>query len=213
MLVKKKGRTVLFVSHNMAAIRSLCQKGIILKNGLKTFEGEVEKAVSNYFYVAENAEKSSLAYRKDREGNGNFKFENIKILDQNDQEMESVFCNEPLTLQIAFNYKDIDLSRVIITVGFKDPNFELIAFFSTDEIGFKLSSETNKFKLVIPELGLRPGSYSIWLFSSYENTSPTNFCDVIENATTLDVLSIDYWVPGKSIRARHTAFFKGTYIQ
>jgi lipopolysaccharide transport system ATP-binding protein len=44
----KEGRTVLFVSHNTAAIRSLCSKGMILINGKITYSGDVEEAVMKY---------------------------------------------------------------------------------------------------------------------------------------------------------------------
>ena len=42
------GRTVLFVSHDMAAIKSLCYKSIVLNNGRILFEGEVSKAIDKY---------------------------------------------------------------------------------------------------------------------------------------------------------------------
>jgi lipopolysaccharide transport system ATP-binding protein len=42
------GRTVLFVSHNMAAVKSLCTKGLVLKNGQVQFYGEMDKAVQEY---------------------------------------------------------------------------------------------------------------------------------------------------------------------
>ncbi|WP_396146804.1 polysaccharide ABC transporter ATP-binding protein [Flavobacterium sp.] len=45
---KGEGRTVLFVSHNMAAISSLCNKGIYLKNGILIESGNVSKIVSTY---------------------------------------------------------------------------------------------------------------------------------------------------------------------
>src|SRR5680860_362811 len=43
-----EGRTVLFVSHNMASVRSLCDRGLVLKNGLVTFEGDIQSSVENY---------------------------------------------------------------------------------------------------------------------------------------------------------------------
>ena len=45
---KGEGRTVLFVSHNMAAIRSLCHRRVVLDNGEVTFDGETEEAVQFY---------------------------------------------------------------------------------------------------------------------------------------------------------------------
>lgn len=45
---KGDGRTVLFVSHNMAAVKSLCKTGIILENGLLSQYGEIDPIVSRY---------------------------------------------------------------------------------------------------------------------------------------------------------------------
>ena len=45
---KKEGRTVLFVSHNMAAVRQLCTRGILLRNGELMFNGDIEGAIEIY---------------------------------------------------------------------------------------------------------------------------------------------------------------------
>ena len=45
---KGGGRTVLFVSHNMAAVRSLCQKGVVLCDGMTDFIGTADEAVNHY---------------------------------------------------------------------------------------------------------------------------------------------------------------------
>ena len=42
------GRTVLFVSHNMASVRSLCTRGILLENGCVKQQGDIETIVSSY---------------------------------------------------------------------------------------------------------------------------------------------------------------------
>ena len=42
------GRTVLFVSHNMAAVKSLCTRAILIENGMVVSEGNTEKIVSEY---------------------------------------------------------------------------------------------------------------------------------------------------------------------
>nr|NQU93971.1 ABC transporter ATP-binding protein [Bacteroidota bacterium] len=50
--VSTKGRTVLFVSHNMGAIRSLCRRGIVLNKGLITIDSGVAQAIDRYLEVA-----------------------------------------------------------------------------------------------------------------------------------------------------------------
>ncbi len=54
---KADGRTVLFVSHNMAAVRNLCTRAIVLKNGTAAFEGNTDAAVD--FYLKEGARLTS----------------------------------------------------------------------------------------------------------------------------------------------------------
>jgi lipopolysaccharide transport system ATP-binding protein len=48
------GRTVLFVSHNMAAVKSLCTRGIVMENGKVVFEGGIEESVGFYHNVSSN---------------------------------------------------------------------------------------------------------------------------------------------------------------
>lgn len=48
---KGQGRTVLFVSHNMASVKSLCNRGVVLKNGQVDYIGEIENAVNHYLKV------------------------------------------------------------------------------------------------------------------------------------------------------------------
>ena len=43
------GRTVLFVSHNMGAVKSLCARGIVMENGRVVFDGKIDDAIDNYF--------------------------------------------------------------------------------------------------------------------------------------------------------------------
>ena len=45
---KGEGRTVLFVSHNMAAVKSLCNKGVVLENGVVNYQGDIDSSVNFY---------------------------------------------------------------------------------------------------------------------------------------------------------------------
>jgi lipopolysaccharide transport system ATP-binding protein len=54
---KGEGRTVLFVSHNMAAVKSFCNRGIVLENGKISFSGNVDQSISRYL---DNSEQVSF---------------------------------------------------------------------------------------------------------------------------------------------------------
>lgn len=72
----KEGRTILFVSHNMASVKSLCTKGLVLHNGMHGFEGSTQEAVNYYQQNSElNQSVSFELGSPDIIGN-----ENIKIL-------------------------------------------------------------------------------------------------------------------------------------
>jgi len=67
-IAKGEGRTILFVSHNMAAIQNLCATGMVLKNGTLKYNGAVDVAVQEY--LKDTASAVSLADMTDRQGNG-----------------------------------------------------------------------------------------------------------------------------------------------
>jgi lipopolysaccharide transport system ATP-binding protein len=66
--VAREGRTVLFVSHNMAVIQSLCQRGIVLQSGRLTADAPVDEAVGVYLRGLEQAMSVDLLDRTDRSG-------------------------------------------------------------------------------------------------------------------------------------------------
>ena len=57
---KGEGRTVLFVSHNMAAVKSLCTKGIVLENGLTAFQGTINDSLNYYLHSGPQKEGSKI---------------------------------------------------------------------------------------------------------------------------------------------------------
>ena len=71
---KNDGRTILFVSHNMAAVQSLCRTAIVLEDGIKVFNGEANDAVNTYLNVTKK-NNSQLFW-----GNGYFTNDLIDIL-------------------------------------------------------------------------------------------------------------------------------------
>ena len=56
--IAKEGRTVLFVSHNMHAVRNLCERGILLEKGRKTTDGEVDEVIT--VYLSDTEKKSEV---------------------------------------------------------------------------------------------------------------------------------------------------------
>ena len=78
-----QGRTVLFVSHNMAAVQSLYSKGVLLENGKVVIDSTIREVVANYVAKVESTIKNtSIADRTDREYGTQFKFTSVDFINE-----------------------------------------------------------------------------------------------------------------------------------
>jgi lipopolysaccharide transport system ATP-binding protein len=94
---KNSGRTVLFVSHNMAAVKALCNRGIVLRNGKLEFDGLQTHAVKYY----QNSHNTQSAYQFNEEKDNFIGNSLIQILSF---EVNSL-ANENITISSGFEYK------------------------------------------------------------------------------------------------------------
>ena len=79
---KKEGRTVLYVSHNMNTIRSLCDRCIVLDKGKVAFEGETEKAIQVYLGNRESEDKFNFIIERDLDNiTGDVIINDLNIID------------------------------------------------------------------------------------------------------------------------------------
>ena len=81
----KRGRTVLFVSHNLPAIRSLCSRAIVLDRGRKAFEGTADAAVEYYLNsrandVAQAGSVAELTRHRDYVMGGHLRFTDFSFV-------------------------------------------------------------------------------------------------------------------------------------
>lgn len=211
--ISGEGRTVLFVSHNMGAINSLCDKSIVLHHGEVAYNGDVNGGVS-YYLANNNNQTTSLSERTDRTGNGNFKFSAISFESVSGNAVEEILSGDALKIKLHFeNKSDLDFSKLLISVAFFDEFQNIVLAFVSDEMGTNLSFLKNNGTLVlqIPELLLRGNRYSIRLFASYNGSFADSVCDNIENAAQITVISSDFWNSGQTIRPGNYSVIKGGY--
>jgi lipopolysaccharide transport system ATP-binding protein len=213
---QQEGRTVIFVSHNMAAVRSLCQRCILLSDGKVDTIGESELITNKYLSVNDfkNDTKIPLKQRTDRKGNGKFRFTNIQFVNKYNQYVDNIISGEPLSVLLEYESKlNFNTQRLYITIAFHDEFNNSIASFPSDEMGY-IASElkfNGKITLNIPRILLRAGTYYIRLWSSYENTGWDNALDVIENADMIKILPGDVWHSGIINRSGMQSIIDGYY--
>ena len=208
---KGEGRTVLFVSHNMGSIKSLCSRSILLENGKIVFDGETNECINKYLNNSKPELGTKLSSIKNRNGNGKIRFTDYSIYNKKNEPISDVISGEFVKISVKFNvFDNIDFKRLIIAVNFKDNYENAIIGFVSDEMGIKFNDPIeNILDIEIPKLLLRGGQYNIRLLAMYGDTQKENFLDEIDNAFVLNVLSSDYWNSGKTLRNGESAFIDG----
>jgi lipopolysaccharide transport system ATP-binding protein len=213
---KGEGRTVLFVSHNMASIKQLCSKGVLLENGTVSFNGNIEDTIAKYLAVNENELGLSLAERTYRIGNGKIKVTNIVMRNNNNDAVKEVFVGEPLDVEFHIQKEsNVFLKDMIVACGFSDTYGQPIVSWVSDEVPCNFAEvKNNTFSLKIPKLNLRPGTYSFNYQISLKTTSPNDFCDVLRNAVNISVLSDNAISSTKLLKTYRGCgvFLKGEFI-
>jgi lipopolysaccharide transport system ATP-binding protein len=93
--VAKKGRTVLFVSHNMAAVQALCSRAILLRQGTVLADDSVSAVVTAYLRTLEAMAVQDLSTRTERQGKGQIRLTQIEISAGNDSQPTTLTVGRP----------------------------------------------------------------------------------------------------------------------
>lgn len=115
---KGDGRTVLFVSHNMAAVKNLCTRSVVLENGEIVFGGETEDAIS--YYLSRNNEfiESNLLNIKDRSGNGKVRFSKFFIKDNFGKVSGNALSGDSIKLCFELDVNNKEQEVLDVDLGF-----------------------------------------------------------------------------------------------
>lgn len=154
---KGEGRTVLFVSHQMESIKSLCNKGLLLHHGELVFQGEVNEVITKY--SSKNNNEISKTVISDLQLSPDIYLCLFQI------DKAEITSHEDLTFRI-------------IIESLMENSFQSIALFIYDEYDqkagfvdlrsaemFKISTSKKKFEIkgILKHLQLKPGKYKIGL--------------------------------------------------
>lgn len=111
--VAGRGRTVLFVSHNMQAVRTLCRRAVELSAGQVINSGEAGAVVSTYLdRLAQSG--ASITWLPDKgPGSATLRLRGMHILDHSGQPTNIVDTSEPVTVRIEFDLGDTPADPVV----------------------------------------------------------------------------------------------------
>jgi lipopolysaccharide transport system ATP-binding protein len=199
--VSRGGRTVLFVSHNMAAIENLCQRGLVLNRGKLEFDGPIAAAANYYFNTLSAGcnpdghifDLNDAPHRVSRVG----KFlRRIEFFTGDDRPLaEGVRIGQPLKVKIHFDLPSAT-SSFNIGLGFNNifgqRIFTAHSLFEPERLhGNRVGPQI--FVCDIPSLTLTTGTYTTKLWMDIANTE----ADAVDDAARIDVIESDYYGTGK----------------
>ena len=122
------GRTVLFVSHNMTAVRHLCKTGVLLDNGMLKKLGPVEEVVSQYLNNSTQTTSNNLLELNDFSGTGELRIGDVRI--NSFQMEEGMVLNNKLTRLKLQIIKEKPLSGLVEIAGIiRDKNRTYVSYF------------------------------------------------------------------------------------
>lgn len=197
---KGDGRTVLFVSHNMASIRALCRNGILLENGTVKYVGEINDVVNEYQRSTKEFIDVEIFYRDDRQGNGKLRLSNLEILSSNSEVIDRVSMGDDFKILVELkniNWSDND-SISELSLGINDEYGQRNIVMNNIFIGKKCQINSNdrtvRFEFNIHKCPLNSGDYTM---AFYLSDKFGNVVDWINNVGHLYVENGDFYGTGK----------------
>lgn len=166
--IGKEGSTILFVSHNMAVITTLCKKAIWIHQGQIHSEGNTENIIKEYLMY--NAEHSGEIFFNKNDSEQRFSFKKAFLLNLAGN-VSSIFdVREPIKFCLEYEVKQNIRG---LAVGFKITNISGISVFTVDRSLSSLPELTigNYFvEVEIPALFLAPNHYNITICAHIPNS-------------------------------------------
>jgi len=201
---KSEGRTVLFISHNMASIQNLCTRGLLMDKGGIKLEGDIPSTIDGYLNVL-NAESSiNISDRMDRIGNQIIRFYKVELRDQSSALVNSFITGNPAKM-ILFYETSAGLKNVDFSMGILDHFGDQICSVTYELCTgstFETTSSLESIEITFPKLNLVAGNYSLTLFSKVGS----EIADWITNAFKFNVEAGDFYGSGKTLDRTQALF-------
>jgi lipopolysaccharide transport system ATP-binding protein len=204
------GRTVVFVSHNMGAIQSLCSSALLLETGRVTFAGTAQDAVQAYSRNRAEASNGVHASNKwTRQGTGLARVKSIRIEDEQGN-AHAVYCmGEPVVFVVEVEFAE-EVSNPILGLNIVTEEGIRVADCRSAHYGVQIGNVWGdiEYRVRIESLSLYPRSYSIepWVTDS----ACLSVYDWVKDAADLVVTSGPNFLSGAGVTGDHGISFVQT---
>jgi lipopolysaccharide transport system ATP-binding protein len=195
--VAGEGRTILFVSHNMAAIQALCDRAILLETGRLIMEGNVDEAIGCYLQRSQQTmQMVSLAERHDRAGNGQMRFTGVTLLDKSGQPISDGQSGEDLTIALDYTRTPGASDQAVIRLAFAGSYGQrlFMCLSRSSHVGPLRLTSRGQIRCTIPRLPLLEGRYTVSIWCKLNE----QMADELQDAFTLSVIPGNFFGTGKT---------------
>jgi lipopolysaccharide transport system ATP-binding protein len=187
--VSGQGRTVLFVSHHMPSIKTLCTNGLYLENGTVKFQGNIDQTIAKYFENAVSFEtKGEIPESFTRYNTGEAKIRVVQIINENNEPASEVFYHEKIRIKLTINVlKKIEDGLVDVKIMAKD-GIVITHSMNVDNGGeyYNLNPGTHDFIITLDNF-FHPDFYNITAGIHFSSGATI---DYLEHIYDFEILSI-----------------------
>ena len=170
--VAKQGRTILFVSHNLQHVQSICESGILLREGIVELQAGISQVAKGYLA---DSRHSNANFRVDT---GALTFEGIS----NRALLDEVLPNQDLIFRLSFRTGRVGLTNVMIDFALHNERGEYIVHSKSRLVDFRFSAPADRQFDIVYEINtprLAPGRYTLTLYV-HEHGRPLLWIDNID---------------------------------
>ncbi len=198
------GRTVLFVSHNMEAVESLCERVVWIDGGRIRRDGDPREVIEEYMATFAGAGSTSFDFAtvENRGGNGKMRFESLEMLDGSRLPVQFVRTGDHLVMRLNYRAKESIRSPhfgLEVYTEFGTRIISLNTWVTGEEITH-LNAGSGSIEFEVESLNLVSGRYflSVWVGSA----GPVWY-DQLDQCAMVDVFSADFYNSGREITSKH----------
>ena len=200
--VAKAGRTVLFVSHNMAAVENLCQRVIVLQNGEIAFAGDTKRGIDHYYQsvagqcITDSPARADLSVHPGRPGNYEPMLRTLELFNGDGRPLSGCLKLGASLMVSVFFRLEKPTANFDVILGFDNNLGQRVftvssAFQPNRPVGDRVGDQ--RMICEIPSLTLMPGEYRIKVLLDVAGSG----VDRVENAASITVVESNYYGTGK----------------
>lgn len=186
--LQSSGRTVLFVSHNLAAVQSLCSRAIWIERGMLKQEGKPADVIKSYLAGFSTSDDTTrdLSAASDRSGSGDIRFTRIEILSEDGSGPAAVRCGDTFVVRMCFDAKR-DVVQPIFGIDIQTSLGIVVAQVHTYNSGFDIPiirAGPGHIDVRLQDLNVMPGRYVLSLYAANYGHI---YHDVLPNCAAIEV--------------------------